>query len=169
MSPLLSLCSLLPHATRQLLQPLPLFNKHLLRTCRRIPSMLLGAGGASVSSLAKHAFGSYLGAFFRVARPLHQRLIAMGGATNRLIDAHLANPSGASASMPWASYVYASHTAATSLHQSFTATEQHFADLIDPPRMHHRFNWRLFICFSRFVPDPATGSNTSPFSSSCCS
>ena len=60
-------------------------------------SLLVGAGGASITSLAKHDSGIYLGAFFRcVAGPLHQRLIAMGGATNRSIVVHLANLSGAS-------------------------------------------------------------------------
>ena len=56
-------------------------------------SLHVGAGGASITSLAKHASGSYLGAFFRVAGPLHQRLIAMGGTTNRCVAAQLTNPS----------------------------------------------------------------------------
>ena len=48
-------------------------------------------GGASLTSLARHASGSYLGAFFRVVGPLHQRLIAMGGGTNRNVASMLAD------------------------------------------------------------------------------
>jgi hypothetical protein len=59
-------------------------------------SLLVGAGGASITSPAKHTTGSYPGAFFRVTGPLHQRLIAMGGSTNRSFFALLAELEAAS-------------------------------------------------------------------------
>ena len=91
-------------------------------------SLPVGDGGASITSLAKHVAGSYLGAFFRVVGPLHQRLIAMGGATNRLVAAHLTQPFETSASAPWASFVCAAHSAALSLQQFFTNADQLSAD-----------------------------------------
>jgi hypothetical protein len=78
-------------------------------------SLLVGAGGASITSLAKHASSSYLGAFFRDADPLHQRLIAVGGITNRYVTAQLANPSVASQPSPWASFVNDAHSATLTL------------------------------------------------------
>jgi hypothetical protein len=81
--------SSLNHATMQLLQPLrrssinPLYKiLHIL--CR------WGAGGTSLTSLARHAASNYNGAFFRVAGLLHMRLIAMGGCTSRVVASLLA-------------------------------------------------------------------------------
>jgi len=53
----------------------------------------VGAGGFGLTSLASHATGGYLGAFYRIAGPLQQRLSAMGGSTNQRIAAVLQNPS----------------------------------------------------------------------------
>ena len=39
-----------------------------------------------------HAWGGYLGAFYRIVGPLQQRLTAMGGSTNRAVAAALHNP-----------------------------------------------------------------------------
>jgi len=50
-----------------------------------------GAGGGSRISLARHASGIYLGAFFRVVAPLQQRLKAMGGRTIRAVTSMLVN------------------------------------------------------------------------------
>jgi len=50
------------------------------------------ARGARLTSLERHASGSYLGAFFRFAGPLQQRLVAMGGSTNIAIVEALSNP-----------------------------------------------------------------------------
>ena len=52
-------------------------------------SLLAGDGGASLASFTRHAYGSYLGAFFRVAGPLQQRLTVIGGSTNRKVAAML--------------------------------------------------------------------------------
>ena len=49
----------------------------------------VGAGGAGLTSLEAHAAGGYVGAFFRIAGPLQQRLIAMGGPTNGEVGAAL--------------------------------------------------------------------------------
>ena len=50
----------------------------------------VGAGGASLTSLARHATGSYLNAFFRVAGPQKQGLTTMGGKINRSMAQMLA-------------------------------------------------------------------------------
>jgi hypothetical protein len=86
----------------------------------------------SIPSLAKHASCSYLGALFRVAGPLHQRLIAIGGTTNRSVAAQLANPPEVTNTAPCASFVNAAHNAALTLRQSFTYGEHHSANLIAP-------------------------------------
>ena len=49
----------------------------------------VGAGGAGLTSLEAHAACGYIGALFRIARPLQQRLIAMGGPTNMEVAAAL--------------------------------------------------------------------------------
>jgi len=95
-------------------------------------SLPVGAGGAYVTSLAKHANGSYLGAFFRVDRPLHQRLNAMGGITNRSVAAQLVHPPLASHYSPWASFVNDAHSAALTLQLSFSDEEKHSMNLIAP-------------------------------------
>jgi hypothetical protein len=73
-----------------------------------------------------------MGAFFRVVGPLHQRLIAMCGTTNRYVAAQLANPSEEANAAPWALFVNVAHTSAMTLQQSFTDGEQHSANLIAP-------------------------------------
>jgi hypothetical protein len=91
-------------------------------------SLPVGAGGSSITSLAKHASG----AFFRVAGPLHQRLIAMGGTTNRRVAALLSDPLDVADSAPWVAFVTAAHTTALDLQLSFTDIEQNSANLIAP-------------------------------------
>ncbi len=56
-------------------------------------TLLVGMGGARLTLLERHALGSYLGAFFRIAGLLHQRLTAMGGSTSNAIATTLQNPS----------------------------------------------------------------------------
>ena len=51
----------------------------------------VGAGGAGLTSLEAHTWGAYLGAFFRIAGPLHQRLVAIGGSTNKAVASALHN------------------------------------------------------------------------------
>jgi len=51
----------------------------------------IGAGGARLTSLERHASGSYMGAFIRIAGPLQQRLVAMGGSTKKAIVEALSN------------------------------------------------------------------------------
>ena len=48
-------------------------------------TLSVGAGGAGLTSFEAQAWGSYLGAFYRIAGPLQQRLIAMGGSTIKAI------------------------------------------------------------------------------------
>ena len=76
----------------------------------------MGAGGASIISLAKHIAGSYLGAFFALQVPFtNQRLIAMGGSMNRTVVALLADPEAASVFFQWVAYVTNAHAAARTL------------------------------------------------------
>ncbi len=55
-------------------------------------ALSVGAGGAGLTSLETHAAGGYIGAFFRIAGSLQQRLTTMGGSTNREVVASLQNP-----------------------------------------------------------------------------
>ncbi len=52
----------------------------------------VGAGGASLHSLGRHGGGSHLGTYYRVARTLIARLLAMGGSIPRKAAAHLLHP-----------------------------------------------------------------------------
>ena len=79
-----------------------------------------------------HAWGAYLGAFFRIAGPLHQRLIAMGGSTNRAVASALHNPEAARDTLQWAHIVCEAHAAGTSLLLSFSPAEKETADRIAP-------------------------------------
>ena len=75
----------------------------------------VGAGGAGLISLAAHAEGSYIGAFFMIAGPLQQRLNAMGGSTNRELAAALHNPLTSRDTNQWAVNVHMAHDAAKQL------------------------------------------------------
>ncbi len=55
-------------------------------------SLLVGAGGASLASLFHRASSSYLGAFFRVASPMQQRLTIIAGRTSRKVEAMIVDP-----------------------------------------------------------------------------
>ena len=77
-------------------------------------------------------WGGYIGAFFRIAGPLQQRLIAMGGSTNREIAAALQNPSASRSTRRWARTVCESHEEAKTLQQSFTPAEHYTADALAP-------------------------------------
>ena len=65
-------------------------------------NLLVGAGGASFTSQEARAVGGYLGAFYRIAGPLQQRLSAMGGNTNREKAGALHNPVASRATLPCA-------------------------------------------------------------------
>ena len=52
-------------------------------------SLPAGDGGASLTSLARHAFGNYLGAFYILVGPLQQRLTVVGGRASRLMASML--------------------------------------------------------------------------------
>jgi hypothetical protein len=92
----------------------------------------VGAGGAGLPSLAAHADGSYVGAFFRIAGPLQQRLCAMGGQTNSNLAASLQYPEHSKNSTQWANSVIKAHAMARDLQQSFSPAEQHAADRLAP-------------------------------------
>jgi len=85
-------------------------------------------------SIARHAASSYLGAFFLVAGPLHQRLIAMGGSTNHSVASMMVNPVQAFATHQWDVFVCNAHVDALSLQQSFTVAEHATANLMAPRR-----------------------------------
>jgi hypothetical protein len=95
-------------------------------------SMPIGTGGVSLTSLARHAKGSYLRAFFRVSGPMFQRLVAMGSITNRTIVARFTDPSAASATQDWAAHVCAAHEEEVQLQQSFTPEEHGTTNLVAP-------------------------------------
>ena len=92
----------------------------------------VGAGGAGLTSLEAHSWGTYLGAFYRIAGPLQQRLTAMGGSTNRLLAAALHDPAASSSIAPWARTVCEAYNIGTQLQQSFTPAERYSADCIAP-------------------------------------
>jgi hypothetical protein len=92
----------------------------------------VGAGGAGLTSLAAHAEGIYTGAFFRIARPLQQRLAAVGGSTNRELAAALHNPVARKATRQWADTVHMAHDSAKQLQLSFSPAEGHVADTLAP-------------------------------------
>jgi hypothetical protein len=64
------------------------------------------AGGAGLPSLLRTASVSYLGAFFRVARPLIDRLAHMGCITTAGAAAFLKNHVAANGDHAWATSVY---------------------------------------------------------------
>jgi hypothetical protein len=92
----------------------------------------IGAGGAGLTSLEDHAAGGYIGAFFRIAGPLQQRLIAMGGSTNREVAAALQDPSANRCTRQWARAVCEAHEDARTLQRSFTPAERYSADALAP-------------------------------------
>jgi hypothetical protein len=76
-------------------------------------TLLVGAGGAGLTSLERHVLGNYLGAFFCIAGPpLHQRLTAMGGYTNIAIVTAIHDPTVATATGGWAYHVCTTHNEA---------------------------------------------------------
>jgi hypothetical protein len=77
--------------------------------------LLVKAGDASLTSLEAHAVGGYLGAFYRIAGPLQQRLSAMGGNPNREMAEALHNPIASRATLPWARIVCDAHEKAKSV------------------------------------------------------
>jgi len=114
-------------------------------------SLPVGAGRARLTSLGKHASGSYdLGAFFRITGPLQQRLTTLGGSTNRAVAAGLQNPTEAANSMEWAKHVCEAHKQAKSNQDSFTLEELHTTNLAAPKgtsysrrTIHYRW-WRTY-------------------------
>ncbi len=90
------------------------------------------ARGASLPFLAHHATERYLGAFFRVAGPLQQRLTTIGGRTNRSVALMLATPTAFRGSQPWTNFVCTAHSEACVLEQSVTVAEHSTANLIAP-------------------------------------
>jgi len=64
------------------------------------------AGGAGLPSLSCTASANYLGAFFRVARPLIDRISHMGGTTTALAALFLEDPIDAIAGRGWAASVH---------------------------------------------------------------
>ena len=95
-------------------------------------SLLAGAGGASLASLARHASGNYLGAFFQVAIPLQQRLTTIGGRPNKKVAAMLVEPAAYINSQPWTNFARTAHQDAKRLDLSFTIPEHYTANLIAP-------------------------------------
>lgn len=105
----------------------------------------IGAGGAGLTSLESHAAGGYIGAFFRIAGPLQQRLTAMGGTTNREVAAALTNPVNCRSELrggdPTPAVI---HTGRTAQRRRTSTTRQH--DLLSRgpsiisqrPSEHHR-------------------------------
>jgi len=73
-------------------------------------TMSVGAGGVGLTSLERHASGSYIGAFSRIAEQLHQHLVAMRGSTKRELASTLQNPLTSRSTSKWAAticYAYA--------------------------------------------------------------
>jgi hypothetical protein len=90
-------------------------------------SLLVGTSGAALTSIARHAASSYLGAFFQVAGLLFQRLVAMGGNTNRSVATILTNP----CRLPQPNsglHMYATRTPTPSPSHSFTVAEHTIAN-----------------------------------------
>ena len=67
-----------------------------------------------------------------IAGPLHQRLAAMGGSTNRAVTSALHNPEAAKDTLQWAHSVCEAHMAGTTLLQSFSPAEKETADRLAP-------------------------------------
>jgi len=95
-------------------------------------SLPVGTGGATITSIARHAASSYLGAFFRVAAPMHQRLVAMGGNTNRFVVMMMINPVHVAATQHWDAFVCNAHADALTLKHSFTVAEHTTANVMAP-------------------------------------
>jgi hypothetical protein len=95
-------------------------------------SLPVGADGAGVASLVRHAFGSFLGAFLRVAGSLQQRLTIIGGRTNRSFAAMIANPSAICDTRPWARFVCEAHAEARMLETFFITAKYTTANLMAP-------------------------------------
>ena len=110
-------------------------------------SLPVGAGRARLTSLGKHASGSYdLGAFFRITGPLQQRLTTLGGSTNRAVAAGLQNPTEAANSMEWVKHICEAHMQAEWNQDSFTSEELYTSDLAAPKgNLPHIFGGRSII------------------------
>ena len=79
------------------------------------------AGGAGLLSHQRTSSASYIGAFFRVARPLVHRLVQMGGMTTSMAIALLEDPlASRELGQDWAISVTSTHAEAIALHASFT-------------------------------------------------
>jgi len=87
-------------------------------------TMPVGAGGAGLTSLEAHAWGGYLGASYRIAGPLQQRLTTMGGNTNRAIATSLQNPSASRNSHQWAHNVWEAREAGTKVEDRISIISQ---------------------------------------------
>ncbi len=92
----------------------------------------VGAGGAGLTSLEAHAVGGYLGAFFRIAGPLQQRLTTMGESTSRETAASLFGPAASVHNKQWAECAVETHAEVLALRTSFSAAKRHTADLLAP-------------------------------------
>ena len=90
------------------------------------------AGGASLHSLVRHGGGSHIGTYYRAARPLIARLLAMGRSTPRKAAAHLLHPGEHVHSGGWAMHFMDAHREAVDLHESFTADELQTVLLLAP-------------------------------------
>ncbi len=117
---------------RQSLQSSQQDNKNPTHTHKSTYSLPVGAGGASLTSLAHHAASSYLGTFFRVAGSLHKRIITIGGTTSCSVDSMLVNPVQASATHQYATFVRDAHSGALVLLQSFAVVEHATTNLLAP-------------------------------------
>ena len=99
-------------------------------TTHDLPTM---AGGAVLTSLHRMASASYLGAFFRVARPLVHRLVQMRGTTTTKSIALLEDPSATKdLGQDGAIIVTSAHAEAITLHASFTPQELLTVSLVAP-------------------------------------
>ena len=94
--------------------------------------ILVVAGGARLSSLSRMASASYLGAFFRIAGTLINRLKLMGGNTTARAASLLADPPAARLDHSWIASVYAAQREALELQASFSPHDLHTINLIAP-------------------------------------
>jgi hypothetical protein len=82
--------------------------------------------------LEAHAWGAFLGAFYRIAGPIQKRLVAMGGSTNRAIAAALHDLTAVRDTLQWAHSIGEAYLAGNGLRQSFSPAEKDTVDRLAP-------------------------------------
>ena len=89
-------------------------------------------GGAGLDSLTRHARGDFLGAYYRTAGPLYERLLRMGLRVNLVLAGHLARPEVSQTTQPWAWHLVVSYKEAKVLEASFSQAEHELASMMLP-------------------------------------